>query len=184
MITGNLIFDVRSTAAVFLSNDASGPAQYSRDLVFENSVFVTPESGFAMYVFQTQGIAIHNNVIWKGWYGGLAVGDGVTGMDVTNNVLHSINYSHIGAPYAAVEHRFLDNRVADVASWNKTPAIFGDERGNTIGEPDFAVAPRLSGFSDPTSCVTTGLLAVLALRRCQSSRRDMPAILLAMAVPG
>ena len=85
--TGNLIFDVRSTAAVFISNDASGPSAYCRDLVFTNNVFVTPESGFTMYAFQVDGLQIHNNVIWKGYYGGLAIGDQVTDMDVTNNAL-------------------------------------------------------------------------------------------------
>jgi parallel beta-helix repeat protein len=150
--TGNLIFDVRSTAAVFLSNDASGPSQYCRDLVFTNNVFVTPESGFTMYAFQTAGLAIHNNVIWKGSAGGLAIGEAVTDLDVTNNVLHSINYGHSDAPYVPAEHRYRHNRVADVAGWNDTPAIFGDERGNAIGQPDFTGAPNLDGFgSDPSA---------------------------------
>jgi hypothetical protein len=149
--TGNLIFDVRSTAAVFISNDASGPSEYCRDLVFTNNVFVTPESGFTFYAFQIDGLAIHNNVIWKGKYGGLAVGHDVTDMDVTNNVLHSINYSHNDTPYVPAEHRFRRNRIADVASWNQTPALFGDKRGNTIGEPDFTVTPNLPGFGGETA---------------------------------
>jgi parallel beta-helix repeat protein len=149
--TGNLIFDVRSTAAVFISNDASGPSAYCRDLVFTNNVFVTPESGFTMYAFQVDGLEIHNNVIWKGYYGGLAIGHDVTDMDVTNNVLHSINYSHVNPPYVPAEHRFRHNRVADVASWNKTPALFGDERGNTVGEPDFTVAPNAPDFGDASA---------------------------------
>ena len=148
-INGNLIFDVRSDAAVFLSNDASGPAQYCRDLAFTNNVFVTPEASFTMYAFQTEGLSIRNNVIWKGLYGGLAVGDGVTDMDVANNVLESINYSQLDPPYVAAEHRYSHNRVADVAGWNQTPAIFGDERGNTSGEPDFAAAPALAAFGTP-----------------------------------
>ena len=147
--TGNLIFDVRSTAAVIISNDASGPSEYCRNLVFANNIFVTPESGFTMYAFQVEGLTIHNNVIWKGYYGGLAIGDGVTDMDVTNNVLHSINYSHVNPPYVPAEHRFRHNRVADVAAWNKTPALFGDARGNSVGEPAFTVAPNLPGFGDP-----------------------------------
>jgi hypothetical protein len=150
-INGNLIFDVRSSAAVFLSNDATEPSQYCQDLVFTNNVFVTPEASFTMYVFQTHGLAIRNNVIWKGLYGGLAVGDGVTDMDVTNTVLESINYSQLHPLYVPAEHRFSHNRVADVASWNQTPAIFGDERGNTTGEPDFAAAPGLSAFGTPSA---------------------------------
>jgi Right handed beta helix region len=163
--SGNLVFDVRSNAAVFLSNDASGPSEYCRNLVFTNNVFVTPESGFTMYVFQVVGVEIHNNVIWKGLYGGLAVGDAVTDMDVTNNVLHSINYSHIDPPYVPAEHRFGHNRVADVASWNDTPALFGDERGNTVGEPDFTVAPNLSEFGSESAWrqpVTGPLIFALA----------------------
>ena len=61
-------------------------------------------------------------------------------------MLHSINYSHVNPPYVPAEHRFRHNRVADVASWNKTPALFGDERGNTVGEPDVTVAPNLPDF--------------------------------------
>jgi Right handed beta helix region len=163
--SGKLVFDVRSNAAVFLSNDASGPSEYCRNLVFTNNVFVTPESGFTMYVFQVVGVEIHNNVIWKGLYGGLAVGDAVTDMDVTNNVLHSINYSHIDPPYVPAEHRFGHNRVADVASWNDTPALFGDERGNTVGEPDFTVAPNLSEFGSESAWrqpVTGPLIFALA----------------------
>lgn len=146
--SGNLIFDVRSTAAVIISNDASGPSEYCRNLVFTNNVFVTPESGFTFYAFQTDGLSMLNNVIWKGLYGGLAIGDHVTDMDVANNVLESINYAHTGTPYVAAEHRFRHNRVADVASWNQTPDIFGDDRGNTIGQPDFTVAPNLAGFGN------------------------------------
>jgi hypothetical protein len=148
---GNLIFDVRSDAAVFLSNDAAGPAEYGSALIFVNNVFVTPEASFTMYAFQTQGLQIRNNVIYKGLYGGLAVGDGVTDMDVANNVLESINYAQLGDRYVAAEHRFLHNRVGDAASWNHTPALFGDARGNSLGQPDFAAAPNLPAFGDPAA---------------------------------
>jgi parallel beta-helix repeat protein len=151
LFSGNLIFDVRSTAAVFISDDATSPSDYCSDLVFTNNVFVTPESGFTFYAYQTAGLAIHNNVIWKGYYGGLAVGGGVTDMDVTNNVLHSLNYSHNDPPFVPAEHRFRHNRIADVASWNQTPAIFTGALGNTVGEPEFTVAPGLSGFENESA---------------------------------
>ena len=153
---GNLIFDVRSNAAIFLSSDESGPAQYCRALVFADNVFVTPEASFTMYVFQTAGLSIRNNVIWKGLYGGFAVGDGVTDMDVVNDVLESINYSPLRPPYVSTEHRYSHNRVADVANWNQTPAIFGDERGNTIGEPGTRRGPAARGIRDSERLETTG----------------------------
>jgi hypothetical protein len=61
-----------------------------------------------IYIQDVAGVNLFNNVIWgqrSGAYGGLSIGDNVTDLELYNNVILSINYTHIGASYDAGEHR-------------------------------------------------------------------------------
>ncbi|MEM7412917.1 MAG: right-handed parallel beta-helix repeat-containing protein, partial [Myxococcota bacterium] len=147
---GNLVYDVRSTAAVFFGNWADSPAEYCRNVRFENNVFLTPESGFVGYLSDADGVVLVNNVFWRGIYGGIVVGKNVTGLDVANNVLHSVNYHHSREPFVPEEHRFRHNLLATTEA-QQTPPIVGKDGNFVTGDPGFAGIPAIDGFSDPTA---------------------------------
>lgn len=64
---GNLIYDVRCNAAVFML----GADWHCSNLVFKNNIFYTPESGFVIYIQNVNGIKAYNNVFWQGIWGAL-----------------------------------------------------------------------------------------------------------------
>lgn len=141
---GNLVYDVRSTAAVFFGNWADelggGPDEYCEDVLLTNNVFYTPETGFAVYFQDVRGLRVYHNVIWglhQGRYGGLAIGEHATGLEMFNNVILSINYDHIGATYDAAEHRGHHN-------------LFGVSLGQYVDQPGDLVAtdPGFAGIPD------------------------------------
>jgi hypothetical protein len=90
--------------------DESAPC---RNLTLVNNVFYTPDSGFVIYVHYVDGMKLYNNTFWQGVYGGLAVGPSVTGLDVFDNILHSVNFDHSQVAPDPVEHRFDYNLLAD-----------------------------------------------------------------------
>lgn len=150
----NLIFDVRSTAAFFFGNWATSPSQYCRNLRFANNVFLTPESGFVGYVIDAVDVEFVNNVFWRGIYGGLTLGNNVTGLDVTNNVLHSINYAHGNIPYDPAEHRYRYNQIA-VTAGQGTPPVIGVDGNFVDPDPEFDGIPAIDGFG-PASLYRQG----------------------------
>ena len=105
---GNLIYDIRSTSAFFFGNWAGSPSQYCENITLANNIFYSPETGFAAYIEDVDNIEIYNNVFWGragGAYGGLSIGQNVTNMDMYNNIILSINYTHVGGTYDPVNHR-------------------------------------------------------------------------------
>ena len=145
VFAGNLVYDVRSTAALFFGNWADSPGEHCRNLRFENNVFFTPESGFVGYVTEARDVVFANNVFWRGIYGGIVIGNDVRGLDVVNNVLHSVNYRHSKEPYLAEEHRFRNNWIATTEAQG-TPSIV-DHDGNRVGrDPGFAGIPAIDAF--------------------------------------
>jgi MYXO-CTERM domain-containing protein len=139
VFVGNLVFDVRSTSAFFMGNwDDAAPC---RNLTLANNVFYTPDSGFVIYVHYVEGMKLYNNTFWQGVYGGLAVGPSVTGLDVFNNILHSVNYAHSGESPDAAEHRFDYNLLAD--DGQGYPGGAGHDV--IAGDPVFAGVPAIGG---------------------------------------
>lgn len=111
-LVGNLVYDVRSTAALFFGNWADdlgeGPSEYCTNLLIANNLLYAPETGFVAYFEDADGIIAVNNVMWgsnQGAYGGLAIGTDVTGLELWNNAIVSINYEHLGSSFDAAEHR-------------------------------------------------------------------------------
>jgi len=135
-LIGNMVYDVRSTAAIFMDN-WSGSRVY--DFVVHNNVFYTPDSGFAVYLNALQGAKFHNNVIWGrtqgSRYGGLAMGKSVTDLEMYNNIILNINYSHMGSSHDPTHHNLDYNLFGMINS--------GEYQANTN---DLVANPRFSGI--------------------------------------
>jgi len=143
-LVGNMVYDVRSNAALFMDNWSGSKV---RDFVAYNNVFYIPESGFAIYLHALDGAEIHNNVIWGrtqgSRYGGLAMGQDVTDLNMTNNIILNINYSHMGASYDPSQHR-LDYNLFGVIDAGEYPANSHD----LVGDPEFAGIPMSGNAGD------------------------------------
>lgn len=128
-IVGNMVYDVRSTAAVFFGNWADelgmGPSEYCENLLLANNIFYSPDTGFAVYIEDARGIRVVHNVIWglhQGAYGGLSLGTHLEHLELYNNVILSINYDHIGGQYDPAEHRGDYNLFAySLGQWQDGP---------------------------------------------------------------
>lgn len=110
-IVGNLLYGIASTSAIFFGNWADelgdGPSQYCEDILLANNLVYNPETGFVAYLEDVRGVQVYNNVFWglhQGAYGGLSVGQHVAGLELYNNAILSINYTHIGGSYDPAEH--------------------------------------------------------------------------------
>lgn len=143
-LIGNMVYDVRSTAAIFMDN-WSGSKVY--DLVVYNNVFYTPHNGFAVYLNALQGARIHHNVIWGRTqgdrYGGLSMGKSVTDLEMYNNIILNINYSHVGSSHDPSEHDLDYNLFGMINA--------GEYQANTndlVADPRFASIPMSDDEAD------------------------------------
>lgn len=104
-ITGNMVYDVKSTSAFFSGNLGQ---THSSNLTLTNNIFYTPQTGLTAYLQYIQGANVYNNVIWGvlqgSRYGGLSIGPEVTGLDLKNNIILNMNFSHTGGVYNPAEH--------------------------------------------------------------------------------
>jgi len=148
-LRGNLVYDVRSTATVFFGNWGTSD-QYNEDITIENNLFYAPEVGLVVYIHYARNIRFLHNVVWgvqQGGYGGLAIGPEVTDLDMYNNIILSVNYSHEGAAFDPAEHRGDHNLFGvDLGQW---PSQAGDV---IAGNPGFTGIPGVNGAPvvDPT----------------------------------
>ncbi|MDB4278387.1 right-handed parallel beta-helix repeat-containing protein [Deltaproteobacteria bacterium] len=130
-LAGNMVYDVDSTAALFLG---SGGAS---DLVVYNNVFYTPTNGMTVYLKELTGAKVHNNIIWGRTqgdrYGGLSIGNNVTDLEMNNNIILNINYSHMSASHDPSQHR-LDYNLFGMINSSEYPANSHD----LVGDPKFA----------------------------------------------
>ena len=143
-LVGNMVYDVRSNAALFMDN-WSGSDVY--DLVVYNNVFYSPDTGFAVYLQELHGAKVHNNIIWGktqgSRYGGLSMGQSVTNLEMSNNIILNINYSHMGASYDPNHHGLDYNLFGMIDSgeyWANTNEL--------VGDPQFAGIPMSSNAGD------------------------------------
>jgi hypothetical protein len=143
-ITGNLIYDVNSTAALFFGNWAdelgNGPSEYCENVLLANNLFYSPDTGFVAYIEDSVGVQVFNNVFWglrQGAYGGLSIGQNVEDLDLYNNAILSINYSHIGGSHDPAEHRGDYNLFgADIGQWPEQANDIIQEDAGFTGIPD------------------------------------------------
>ena len=143
-LIGNMVYDVHSTAAIFMDN-YSGTKIY--DLVAYNNVFYTPHTAFAVYLHRLDGAKFHNNIVWGRTqgdrYGGLAMGQDVTNLEMYNNIILNVNYSHMGSTQNPSQHDLDYNLFGMIAS--------GEYRASTndvIANPDFAGIPLSGSLGD------------------------------------
>lgn len=141
-ISGNLVFDVRPTSALYFRQGE--PANRCEDIVMHNNVFYTP-TGLVAYVQNVSGLDFFHNVVWgkrAGAYGGLAIGKNVFDLDMVNNILLSVNYSHLSATHLPAEHREHHN-------------LFGVDLNQFPADPSDLVAPDpgFVGVGDMNSAV-------------------------------
>lgn len=156
-LRGNLVFDVRSTSALFFGNTATSFAGYNRNILIENNIFMTPESGFVAYISHAEGVKLYNNTFWWGRYGGLVIGTEVTNFEAINNVLHSINYSHLKPAYSATQHVFKNNLIG-TTSGQQTPSTIELSGNNFVAsDPLFNSVPGLARVGAPSSYRQTSL---------------------------
>jgi hypothetical protein len=85
-----------TTAAVYFNDVSVDPSYYNTNLTFCNNVFYRQNS-FAVYVYLAQNIRFYNNVIWGrseggAWGGGLVIGNTVSGLEISNNILFFIRF--------------------------------------------------------------------------------------------
>jgi hypothetical protein len=143
-LIGNMVYDVRSTAAIFMDNWSGSKVI---DLVAYNNVFYTPASSFAVYLHQLQGAQIHNNVIWGrtqgNRYGGLAMGQNVTDLQMYNNIILNINYSHMGSSQDPAQHD-LDYNLFGMINSGEYQASANDR----VADPRFAAIPMSDDEAD------------------------------------
>ena len=139
-----MVYDVHSTAAIFMDN-YSGTKVY--DLVAYNNVFYTPHTAFAVYLHRLDGAKFHNNIVWGRTqgdrYGGLAMGQDVTNLEMYNNIILNVNYSHMGSTQNPSQHDLDHNLFGIVA---------GDEyslnTNDLIANPRFAGIPLSGSLGD------------------------------------
>lgn len=112
VIRKNLIYDGKDgkcNAALFFGGDPIT----TKDVLIENNIFYTPTAGIVAYVQYAQRPKIFNNIIWGGSWQGLSIGKEVTDMEVKNNIIQSINYTHMGATFDPAEHDIDYNLLAN-----------------------------------------------------------------------
>jgi hypothetical protein len=143
-LVGNTVYDVRSTAAIFMEDFGSGGIS---NLVAYNNVFYTPTTGITVYLKDLNGAKLHNNVIWGktqgNRYGGLAIGKNVTGLEMYNNIILNINYSHLGSSHDPGQHN-LDYNLFGMINSGEYPANIND----LVSDPQFAGIPMSSNAGD------------------------------------
>ncbi len=149
---GNMVWDVASTSAFFFGNWAdelgNGPADYCKDLLLANNILYSYDTGFVAYIEDVDGVEVYDNVFWgqhQGAYGGLSIGTNVTGLSLYNNVVLSINYTHIGGSYDPVEH------VGDYNAFGLALGQWPTQPHDVVAsDPGFAGIPDVDGALVPS----------------------------------
>jgi hypothetical protein len=143
-LVGNMVYDVRATAAIFMEDFGSGGIS---NLIAYNNVFYTPSTSIAVYLQDLNGAKFHNNIIWGktdgNRFGGLAMGNDVTNLEMYNNIILNINYSHMGASHKPSQHK-LDYNLFGMINSGEYPANSHD----LVGDPLFAGIPMSSNPDD------------------------------------
>ena len=105
----NLVYDVRSTSALFMNNWSGGATIHN--LLLENNIFYTPECGVVIYVFYIDGLRMYNNTFWKSNWLGVAVGPSATRIEAYNNIAQNIDYDFMKGTYNSTDHKYGYNLV-------------------------------------------------------------------------
>jgi hypothetical protein len=139
-LIGNMVYDGQSNAALFMWGADN------HDFVAYNNVFYTPATGASIYLKHLHGAKLHNNVIWGrtngNRFGGLFIGPEVTDLQMYNNIILCINYSHMGASHDPNEHDLDYNLFGMINSGEYTA-----NTNDVIANPQFVGVPMSSDRS-------------------------------------
>jgi hypothetical protein len=148
----NYAHDIASTSTFFFGNWADelgdGPNDYCENVRIENNVLYNPDTGFVIYLEDVRGVTLFHNTIWgqhQGAYGGLAVGVNVSGLEMVNNAILSINTMHLMSAFDAGKHHDDYNLFGkDTGQWTEGAhdLVENDPGFVGIGDGD---APKLDG---------------------------------------
>lgn len=183
---GNFVHNVPSDAAFFFGNWASSTSDYCRNILMANNIFYNnSETGFIMYIEQIDNLRLYNNTFWgrlAGTYGGLSIGRYVTNLEMYNNIILSIDYSHIGGGYNAAQHRGDNNFFgASLGQYGEKPNdIVGIDPGfvgiNGANGPLIASVSREDFMLKESSvCIDSGTSVDLAIDIAGTTRPVGPA---------
>lgn len=107
-LIGNYIHDFSSNSALFFGNWATSTSDYCENILLANNIFYNNRAtGFTLYIEQTNGIELYNNVFWgraDANYGGLSLGRYISNLEMYNNIILSVDYLHIGGSYDPANH--------------------------------------------------------------------------------
>lgn len=150
---GNFAHDIASTSTFFFGNWADelgdGPADYCENIFLVNNILYNPDTGFVAYLEDVRGVTLTGNTIWgahQGRYGGLAIGVNVSGLEIYDNVILSINYEHLGSTFNPAEHHGDYNLFGiSLGQWTDS------EHDLVALDPGFTAIPDADGakVSDP-----------------------------------
>jgi hypothetical protein len=144
-LVGNMVYDVRSTAAIFMEDWGGGGVS---DLVVYDNVFYTRDAGPTVYLRDLHKATFHNNIIWGrtqgNRYGGLSIENDVTNLQMRNNIIPNINYSHMNARHDPSQHDLDYNLFAVINSGEYSANIH-----HLIGDPIFSGMTVSSDLGDP-----------------------------------
>jgi len=147
---GNLVLapsEGMTTAALYLAEWG-----LNRNLLFCNNVFYR-ETSFAVYFFLAENIRFYNNTVWgtmEGgpWGGGAMIGGGVSGLDLSNNILLFARFAD-GVTWNSSLYVGSHNLFGkDLSAW---PLQAGDK---VAADPGFAGIPD----ADSTNFVSNAAL--------------------------
>jgi len=141
---GNFLHDVPSTSMFFFGNWATSSSDHCRNILLANNIFYNnTETGFCAYIEQADNVRLYNNIFWgkvNASYGGLSIGRYVTNLEMYNNIILSINYSHIGGSYNASQHR------GDYNFFGHSTGQYTEQANDIIGaDPDFVAVNGANG---------------------------------------
>jgi hypothetical protein len=147
---GNFLHHAKQTSTLFFSNypDPSKTDWFNEDILFINNIFYSPETGLAAYICKAHNIRLYHNVIWgkrKNKYGGLGIAPYVTDLHMYNNIILSVNLSHMGAVFDPKEHHADNNLVGvDLGQFPLGPhdVVASDPKFDGVGDVDADDVPN------------------------------------------
>lgn len=90
-IIGNILYDIKSTSAIIVGDDTN--------MKIHNNICYTPETAITVYHHKQTNTEIYHNTFWGSHFAGLAIGKNVLGLKAYNNIIHKIDFSHLGGTY-------------------------------------------------------------------------------------
>ncbi|MBW2510246.1 MAG: hypothetical protein JRE81_16575 [Deltaproteobacteria bacterium] len=131
------MYDIRSGAAIFVDNWSGTKV---RGFLAYNDLCDAPDTGFVVYMHRLDGARVHiGGRTQESRDGGLALGQDITNLELHNDIIFFIDYSHLGGSYNPV-HQDLDDNLFVVIHAGE----YRTNANDLVVDPRFANVP-LSG---------------------------------------